>query len=145
MVNANNMNLSYIRYYRSLSERYDSPASCETPLKNEFINNTNQKFRTAYNIDIDSKLGTYLQVNPELQTPSYKNSTFDIERIHLTWFATPRIPRESRICRCGEDVQTLRYVLMYCPVIIRNAEVPTFPIVVSFFVILSLMLVSYHI
>ena len=35
-------------------------------------------------------------------------------------FATPRIPRENRMCLCGTEVQTLRHVLMYCPIVRRN-------------------------
>ena len=37
-----------------------------------------QTIRISYDNDIDSKLGTYLQVNPDLETPSYDN-TFAIE------------------------------------------------------------------
>ena len=105
--------------------------NCESLLRSEFTNNTNQKIRNAYDIDVDSKLGTYLQVNPNLKSPKYGTRTFEIERIHTTRFrngsnnllietgrfSKPRIPRENRICICGEDVQTLRHVLMSCPII----------------------------
>ena len=117
-------------------------------MKTNFINTISPKIITAHNTDIDSKLGIYLQVNPELQTPIYENNTFEIERIHVTRlrtgsnnllietgrFATPRIHRESRICRYGVEIQTLRHVLMFCPIIIQNMEVPTFNTVYEFFI-----------
>ena len=39
-------------------------------------------------MDIDSKLDSYLQVNPNLQTPSYNDNQFEIERIHITRIRT---------------------------------------------------------
>ena len=132
--------LSCITYYRNLSQRYNPPPGCEMALQTDEMNEMTGIIRTAYNLDIDSKLGTYLQVNPDLKTPLYEPNIFEIERINITRyrtgsnnllieigrFATPRIPREQRICLCGMEIQTLRHVLMFCPMVQRNAEVPTF-------------------
>ena len=80
---------------------------------------------------MDSKWATYLQVNPELKTPLLKDKIFETERVHITRirtgshnllietgrFTNPKIPRELRVCLCGNDVQTLRHVLMECVII----------------------------
>ena len=116
-------------------------------LRSEFLTNFNQKIRNANNIDIDSKLGTYLQVNPNLESPTYRNHVFEIEKIHITRFrtgsnnllvetgryATPKIPRENRLCTCGESVQTLRHVLISCPLIIRPAATSSFTTISEYF------------
>ena len=71
-----------------MPERYNSPVNCETLLKSDFISNTSRKIRASHDIDMDSRLGTYLQVNPDLETPTYENNTFEIERTHITRFRT---------------------------------------------------------
>ena len=87
-------------------------------LKAKFITTTTDKIRAAHATDIDSKLGTYLQVNPNLHTPIYSDTSFELERVHISRFRSgshnliiesgrftaPRIPRELRIClwyRCS--------------------------------------------
>ena len=91
------------------------------------------KIKAANEIDVDSKLGTYLQVNPSLESPVYSDDVFEIERIHITRFRTgshnlieigrfiPGMSREMRICSCSNDVQSLRHVLMECS-IVKNME-----------------------
>ena len=53
-------------------------------LQTDKVNKMTQRIRTSYNLDIDSKLGTYLQVNPDMKTPSYKPNIFEIDRINIT-------------------------------------------------------------
>ena len=99
---ANNINLPYIASYETLHSNYASADTCEKNLQSNYMNRSKQKIKTAYGNDIDSKLGTYLQVNPDLETPSYDDNMFEIERVHITRF--PKIPRESRLCVCGNGV-----------------------------------------
>ena len=130
---ANNINLPYIAYYETLHWNYASTDTCEKNLQSNYMNRSKQKIKIAYGNDIDSKLGTYLQANPDLETPSYDDNTFEIERVRITWFRTgsnnlriesgrfaiPKIPRESRLCVCGNGVQMLRHVLMECNTVAR--------------------------
>ena len=99
---------------------------------------------------MDSKLGTYLQVNPSLESPVFKDDVFEIERIHITRFRTgshnllietgrfvPGMDREMRICSCGNGVQSLRHVFMECSVVtnMENSDlfVNSFTTVEEFF------------
>ena len=79
--------------------------------------------KAAHEIDVDSKLCTYLQVNPFLETPVGSDDVFENERIHTTRFRTgsrnllietgkffPGMSRKMRIWSCG--VPSLRHVLM---------------------------------
>ena len=63
--------------------------------------------------------------------PTFANDIFEIERIHLTRirtgshnlqietgrFANPKIPRDLRFCICGDNIQTLRHVLLECTIV----------------------------
>ena len=85
--------------------------------------------------DIDSKLSTYLEVNPELKKFEF-NAPFEPERIIITRYRTgshnlkietgrmcqPPIPREDRLCFCRTDLQTLRHCLLHCPLLIAQRE-----------------------
>ena len=111
-----------------MDSNYASAENCEKNLRSNYMNRLKQKIRIAYDKDIDSKLGTYLQVNPDLENPSHDDNTFEIERVHITRFRTgshnlriesgrfaiPKIPRESKLCVCGNGVKTFRSVLMEC-------------------------------
>ena len=102
-------NLPYITCYDNLVATYTS-AECENLLKSDFLNSYKQNIRNANINDSDSKLRTYLQVNPDLTPPS-DNSMFEIGRIHITRFrcgfhnlaiqtnrfTAPRVPRELRV------------------------------------------------
>ena len=132
---AKEIRLPYIMHYENLVYTYGTPKICEETLKEEFDRITYEKIHNASTNDPESKLGVYLQVNPDLHRPTYKDFLFEIERINITRFRTgshnllietgrfnnPKIPRELRICMCGNDVQTLRHVLMDCNLIL-NAE-----------------------
>ena len=125
---ASNINLSYIMYYENLVTKFVTANKCESDLKSEFSNSIKLKIRNANLYDPDSKLGTYLQVNPDLTTPTHDNNMFEIERVHITRFRTgshnlhietgrftsPRIPRDQRLCVCGNNIQTLHHVLLEC-------------------------------
>ena len=132
---AKGINLPYIKYYENLATVYNSPENCERFLRTEFLASVTDKIRNAYTNDSESKLGSYLQVNPELSNPTYDDNIFEIERIHITRFrcgshnlrietgrfSNPIIPRAARLCSCGNHIQTLRHILMDCNTI-KNAE-----------------------
>ena len=79
-------------------------------------------------LDRDSRLGTYIQVNPSLSTPVYINAVmFETDRIILTRFRCgshslaiekgrySNTPCDERLCSCGE-VQTIIHCFTACPV-----------------------------
>ena len=120
----------------NLQAKYGSAKKCENTLRTEFLYPLQQKIKGAYDIDKNSKLGTYYQVNPDLQKPSYSDNVFEHHRIHITRFrsgshyllietgrfSSPRIPREFRNCICGNGVQTLRHVPLECPLIAQESN-----------------------
>ena len=140
ILSARNVNLPYIMYYDNLVTKYASADQCERILKSEFLNSIKVKIRNANLTDPNSKLGSYLEVNPDVSSPSYNNNIFEIERIHITRFRTgshnlhvetgrfsyPRIPREQRLCVCGNGIQTLRHVLLECNIIANMKNIDTF-------------------
>ena len=109
-------------------------------MKSDFLNSYKQKIRNANINDPDSKLGAYLQVNPDLITPPSDNNMIEIERIHITRlrsgphnlaietirFTAPRVPRELRLCKCGNSIQTLHHVLLQCNTILNSENINTF-------------------
>ena len=80
-------------------------------------------------IDPDSKLGTYLLVNPELEAPVFDNK-FEFQRTLITRYRTgshnlriekdrriPNSSREDRLCLCNTGIQTIKHVLVECPML----------------------------
>ena len=79
--------------------------------------------------DPDSHLGTYYQINPECQVPEftiniscneYDRKTLSRYRTgcHKLKIQTGRFTnerRDTRLCSCGTEVQTLSHVLFSCP------------------------------
>ena len=128
MTSAETINLSYIKYYHQLENKYASPSICFKSLQSELYSTWKNKIVQSYNLDNHGKLGTYLQVNPDLKSPIFQN-ILELERITLTRFRTgshslaiesgryarPKIPRELRLCQCGE-IQTVLHVLSTCPI-----------------------------
>ena len=133
---AKEMRLPYVMYYMNLQAKYGSAKKSENTLQTEFLSHIQQKIKESYDIDNNSKLGTYYQVNPDLQKPSYPDDVFELHRIHITRFrsgshnllieagrfSSPRIPREFRICICGNRVQTLQHVLLECAIIAQEKD-----------------------
>lgn len=137
---AKDISLPYINYYENLTSTYDTPEKCEKELRNFHLNVAKQNIQNEYEKDVDSKIGTYIQVNPTLSTPSYDDQMFEIERIHITRlrtgshslfietgrFSNPKVIRELRICRCGKGLQTIRHVLMGCDIVKNSVGINTF-------------------
>ena len=80
-----------------------------------------------YNEDPDSKLGTYHRVNPNLNSNVQNpQQIMEFERELITRFRTgshslaveigrySNIPRENRLCSCGNGVQTVWHVMAEC-------------------------------
>ena len=123
------MNLPYLKYYTNLQTTYETPGGCETALTDEFRTSTMTKINSKSNNDVDSRLGVYLQVNPDLTPPKLPKDILEFERVLVSRYrcgshnlkieagrlCNPTIPREERTCSCSTDVQSLRHCLFDCP------------------------------
>ena len=120
------LNLPYLKYYHTLEETYINPKNCSITLQREFLDQNNLTILRGAN-DPLSKFGTYLQVNPNLYKPQ-SNELFELDRIRISRYRigshklrietgrmrNPIIPREDRLCLCGDDIQSLIHVLTNC-------------------------------
>ena len=124
---ANEIGIPYVRYYNDLLAKYSDPVNCEKQLRVEYMDKWKQKIQTAFNTNIDSKLGTYYRVNPSLQPFGMNDGTVtENERILLTRYRTgshslavelgrfSNIPRQNRFCTCGASVQTVLHIFTEC-------------------------------
>ena len=119
----------YIKYYRNLMNTHTDVKTCNDSLKRNFKDLLREKFEKAARDDPDSKLGTYLMINPELESPEYKQK-IEYQRVLIRRYRTgshnlriekdrrfPNSKREDRVCRCNMGVQTVRHVIMDCPLL----------------------------
>ena len=121
-------NLPYLKYYTNLETTYTSPKNLEDVLTKEFHTSTTTKINAKSNNDPESRLGVYLQVNPNLAPPTHRDDILEFERVLLTRYrcgshnlkievgrlCNPKIPREDRLCKCNNGVQSLRHCLFDC-------------------------------
>ena len=63
-------NTDYIRYYKTLIDTYKDTKTCYDTMKNNYSNTMKTKIESAARSDPESKVGTYLMINPELNTPN---------------------------------------------------------------------------
>ena len=124
----NEHNLEFITYYKNLELQYASPENCEKMLKMKYDEIWKQKLEDNAREDIDSKLGTYYDINPNCNSEHMKNyiDMLELERITLTRFRTGshnlkietgrhnKIQREQRLCKCNQSIQTLRHIILSC-------------------------------
>ena len=121
-------NIPYVNYYNELQRQYTDPALCEKLLKAEKQATNEEAIRDAFSTDENSKLGTYMQVNPALVKPSYENK-LEFQRILITRYRTGShnltiekgrfsgMTREQRLCSCNRDIQTIGHVVLHCPLL----------------------------
>ena len=62
-----------LKYYDNLHLLHGSTVNCEIELHRNFNIKWHTEIRKAHDCDIDSKLGSYLQVNPQLMHSSATN------------------------------------------------------------------------
>ena len=100
-------------------------------MKMEFKEQVKETIQLAAQEDVNSKLGTYQLVNPNLEKPTYIDK-LEFQRVSITRYRTgahnlmiekgrrqPRIPREERLCVCNTGVQTILHVTMECPLLLQ--------------------------
>ena len=128
LVMGESIGISLIKHYKSLSTSFTEPHSCQEMLQNAFRLKWRDLFNEKVEADMDSRLGTYFRLNPDLK-PYVPQPQFmlESERKLVTRFRTgshslnietgrySNIPRENRLCSCGEDVQTIWHIFNGCP------------------------------
>ena len=84
---AENEELPYIKYYKNLQTEFIDSERCKQKIEQDFRTKFEEKIREKSNSDIDSRLGSYLQMNPSLQKPIYENM-IEFERVVTTRYRT---------------------------------------------------------
>ena len=123
----------YIRYYKQLQQTFTTPGECVESMKATFKTTFEGKIRAAADDDSDSRLGAYFLVNPALVKPTY-NEKMEFQRVCVSRYRTgshnlkieagrtPHIPRDERYCCCNTGLQTVKHVLLECPLLIELRE-----------------------
>ena len=125
---AHTNSISYVRYYENLESTYTDPVSCQNSIEAELRASYIRLMEQAREEDEDSRLGTYIRANPELQSfvPAPQH-VMEVERELITRYRTgshslavergrySSIPRENRVCVCEAGVQTVWHLFVECP------------------------------
>ena len=121
-------NLPYIRHYIKLDQKFENPFDSFRFHTNNERSTLVSKVTTIGVDDIDSSLGTYLRINPTLQSPSMYHCITCIEsdryilmryrtgshNLRIQKGRTMNEKREERTCMCNHGVQTIDHVLFHC-------------------------------
>ena len=123
----------FIKHYLQIEQKYTSVSKCSDELQRCLKSTRELKVNEAAIVDGDSRLGTYLSVNPTLCQPTF-DGLLEFQRVLVTRYRTgshnlriesgrtPYIPREERLCICNGDIQTVKHVFLHCRIIteLRN-------------------------
>ena len=119
--------LTYLKYYENLKSIYGDPENCRISIEREYFEQVKTKIHNENEKDADSKLGTYLLINPTLQkyVPNPQN-IMEVERELVTRYRTgshslaielgrfTNTPRETRLCCCKNSVQSVWHIFFEC-------------------------------
>ena len=120
-------NCSFVKYYKNLEESYTNTDECEKKLVDDFKTTFETKITAASN-DRDSRLGTYLSINPSLSKPEFKDK-LEFQRVCISRYRTgshnlkiesgriTSTDREERLCLCNTGIQSISHVLLHCPML----------------------------
>ena len=122
------LNLKYIKHYEQLEDTYITPENCMKTMQTEYYRAWQTKFLQLSG-DIDSRMGTYIRINPTLSKPQYISQVMlETDRVILTRFrcgshslkielgrfSRPQVPRMERTCICNNGVQTILHCFTEC-------------------------------
>ena len=122
------LNIHYVQYYNNLWTEFESADQLKCVHEEHYRRNWELKIRNPNIEDENSKLGTYLIVNPLSKTCGAIN-VMETERITITRFRVgshnlrietgryENIPRNQRTCLCETGIQTIKHFFMECPVL----------------------------
>ena len=123
-------NLPYIRHYRKLDLQFTTVQECYKFYRESEKNDMITKIRIKGSNDLDSILGTYLRINPDLQSPTMYHNMLCQEHVRamITKYRTGShglriqsgrkdgVLRAERKCICNKDIQTINHVLFECEI-----------------------------
>ena len=131
VMQAQALKIPYIKHYEQLENVYQTPDNCIRYMRADYRREWKYKFEQSLS-DKDSRLETYLRINPMLCKPLYISKVM-LEtdriilsrfrcgshslRIELGRFARPRIPRENRTCCCNHGLQTVLHCFTECTLV----------------------------
>ena len=122
-------NVTFLRHYKRLDRQFNTPDDCYDYYLTEHTLEIKNKVQVKHDADSDSILGTYYRINPELQSPIY-NKEFkcnEYDRKLITRYRSgshelkiqkgrlSNTSRDSRLCSCENEIQTLHHVIFICP------------------------------
>ena len=121
-------NLPYIRHYIKIDQKFENAFDCFRFHTNNERSTLVSKVTTIGVDDIDSSLGSYLRINPTLQSPSMYHCINCIEsdryiltrsrtgshNLRIQKGRTTNEKRDERTCMCNYGVQTIDHVLFHC-------------------------------
>ena len=122
-------NTQFLRHYKKLDETFTTPEQCYNHHAQLQRTQNEMKIQQKFEADADSILGTYKRVNPQLESPAFYKSVgcHEIDRKTITRYRvgchylkiqSGRLAggdRNTRLCTCQNEVQTLAHVLFSCP------------------------------
>ena len=134
-----NKRTSFLKHYIKLDNNFASPNDCFMCHKNILEEQMREKIVQKHKMDKNSILGTYFMANPSLQTHKMYNDVYCNESdrkilskyrvgCHMLKIQSERLKlnsdRETRLCKCNLDIQTLEHVIIHCPLteVIRVAH-----------------------
>ena len=127
-----------MKHYKSLDGKFNTPDECYKFYVNQYKAKIFTKIQEKHHNDIDSLLGTYKSISPTLTKPSIHDGIYCNEKdrkiitryragSHDLKIQTGRLvhnDRHTRICSCGNNVQTVHHVIFDCPLTanVRNSH-----------------------
>ena len=122
-------NIPYVKHYINLHKNFANECECFNYYDNLAKSSSEVKVRSCANDD-GSILGTYVSINPDLNSPEYyrEYTLSEYNRIIITKYRVgahrlriqtgryDSLSRDKRVCGCGEDVQSLLHVVFRCPI-----------------------------
>ena len=130
-------NTKFLKHYKTLDEKFPTPEACYEYYINEHNTKISSKIQDKFDSDIDSILGTYKRINPNLVQPTFlvniccnENDRKTITRyragshdLRIQSGRLAQTDRCNRLCSCGNDVQTLKHMIFECTNTINMRDV----------------------
>ena len=121
-------NITFLRHYRKLDTNFVSPEGCYDHYAKESIEMNSVNVINKSSADINSLLGTYYRINPELKSPDFYEKPLCLESdrkiisqyrmgSHELRIQRGRINgenRNQRLCTCNDGVQSVEHMLFFC-------------------------------
>ena len=111
-----------------LAESFENVEECEEKLVEVFKTSYENKIKHAAD-DRDSRLGTYLTINPSLSKPEFDDK-LEFQRVCISRYRTgshnlkiesgrlTSTNREEGLCSCNSGIQSINHVLLDCPLLV---------------------------